>query len=339
MRKAIYISSGIGNALLLVPLIKHLKENGRLTALCTSEFGARHIFDGVKESLFDDVIPLESSVDWMKNTATLTRKFDGIYMDHFASRRKNMILSHMNSKEVITNTIPLKLPGLFKSRIRKIEPEVGIHEATQYMRYVSPEFNDADLNEDLFRLTAKKHAAVSEGKYITIQPGSGNNIAPWKTLPTNKWTKVIAHILENYSDLNIVVLGDETETDLIQFLPKDDRVIKAIGKTELKDLPGIVDKSILHIGNDSGIMHLAGCLGTPTVTVWGGSDPNLYGWHKVNNKKHKVLHYDLGCGPCSRWIEPNHSKVEVPSMCPDFKCLSQISVNEIVKNVDSFLSP
>ena len=99
---------------------------------------------------------------------------------------------------------------------------------------------------------------------------------------------MISHILENHTDLNIVVLGDDTETDLIQFLPKDDRVIKAIGKTELKDLPGIVAQSMLHIGNDSGIMHLAGCLGTPTVSVWGGSDPNLYGWHKVNEKKHSV---------------------------------------------------
>lgn len=339
MRNAIFISSGIGNALLLVPLIKKLKEQGPLTALSTSEFGARHIFDGVKEELFDDVISLETSVEWMKNTATFQRKFDGVYMDHFASRRKNMILSHMISKEIITNTIPLKLPSLFKSRIRKIEPEIGIHEATQYMRYVNHDFNDSDLNEKLFKLSAKKHTSISEGKYITIQPGSGNNIAPWKTLATNKWTKLISLILESYTDLNIVVLGDESEIDLIPFLPKDDRVIKAIGKTELKDLPGIVSKSIVHIGNDSGIMHLAGCIGTPTVSVWGGSDPDLYGWHKINSKKHKVIHYNLGCGPCSRWIEPNHSKVEVPSMCPDFKCLSQISVNEIMKNVEPFLAP
>lgn len=338
MRNAIYISSGIGNALLLVPLIKSLKAKGSLTALSTSPFGARHIFDGVNEALFDDVISLETSVEWMKNTATFTRKFDGIYMDHFASRRKNMILSHMNSKEVITNTIPLKLPSLFKSRIRKIEPEVGIHEATQYMRYIDPNFTDAHLTDSLFTLTSKEHTAVSEEKYITIQPGSGNNIAPWKTLPTKKWTKVIEQILENYADINIVVLGDDTETALIQHLPKDDRVIKAIGKTEVKDLPGIVSKSMLHLGNDSGIMHLAGCVGTRTVSVWGGSDPNLYGWHKINAAKHKVIHYPLECGPCSRWIEPNHSKVEVPSMCPDFKCLSQISVNEIMKNVDQFLA-
>jgi ADP-heptose:LPS heptosyltransferase len=77
-------------------------------------------------------------------------------------------------------------------------------------------------------------------------------------------------------------------------------------------------------------MHIAGCVGTPTITVWGGSDPELFGWQKIDRSKHRVLQKKLSCHPCNRWISPNTSKVELPSMCPDFECLQQISARMLL---------
>lgn len=337
MRNAIFISSGIGNALLLVPLIKRLKEKGELTAISTSPFGSHQIFDGFEDNLFDDVIPLGSTVEWMMNVATFKRRFHTTYLDHFASGRKNIALSYTNSKEVVTNTIPHRLPSIFRSRLRYIEPEIGIHEATQYMRYLSESFTDADLNEALFRLEAKPHSRISESPYITLQPGSGNNITPWKTLRIEKWIKLIDKLSQRRPELNVVVLGDDTETELSDRLPKRSNLINAIGKTALSELPGVVADAQLHVGNDSGLMHLAGCLGIPTLSIWGGSDPALYGWHKVNPEKHQIIYKSPECGPCSRWIAPNRSKTEVPSLCPDFSCLSKISVNEILQSIEKMV--
>ena len=334
MRSAIFISSGIGNALLLVPLIKRLKEQGQLTAISTSPFGSHSIFQGFQDELFDEVIPMSSTVDWMKNTATFRRKFEAMYLDHFASGRKNIALAFTNSKEVVTNTIPHRLPKLFLTRTRFVEPIVGIHEASQYLRYIDDTWTDEQLTSSLFELKAKPHSRISENVYITLQPGSGNNIAPWKTLRIEKWIKVIDELSVSHPDINVVVLGDETEQELSNRLPKSPNLVNAIGKTSLDELPGVIADAMLHIGNDSSIMHLAGCLGVPTVSIWGGSDPKLYGWHKVDAEKHTVIYKNPSCGPCSRWIKPNLSKTEVPSLCPDFSCLSKISANEILSEVD-----
>lgn len=337
MRNALFISSGIGNALLLVPLIKRLKSQGELTAISTSPFGSHTIFNGFEDNLFDEIIPLESSVDWMKNTATFRRRFEAIYLDHFASGRKNIMLAYTNGKEVVTNTIPDRLPSLFQGRIRHVKPIIGIHEATQYLRYVDESATDENLAPELFALKAKPHSPISESTYITLQPGSGNNIAPWKTWRIEKWIKIIDELSQAHPEINVVVLGDDTEVELSKRLPSRANLVDAIGKTSLDELPGVLADSILHIGNDSSLMHLAGCLGIPTVTIWGGSDPALYGWNKVDAAKHTEIYKHPECGPCNRWIEPNRSRVELPSMCPDFKCLEGISVQEILQAIETKL--
>jgi len=337
LRNAIFISSGIGNALLLVPLIKRLKEKGELTAISTSPFGAHRIFDGFEDKLFDAVIPLGSNIEWMMNAATFKRRFHTTYLDHFASGRKNIALSYTNSKVVVTNTIPHRLPSIFRSRLRLIEPEIGIHEGTQYMRYISENFSDSDLNEEMFRLQAKPHSRISESTYITLQPGSGNNVSPWKTLRIEKWIKLIDELSQLRPELNVVVLGDDTETELSNRLPKRSNLINAIGKTDLSELPGVIADAQLHVGNDSSLMHLAGCLGVPTLSIWGGSDKEGEGGKKRNPEKHEIIYKSPECGPCSRWIAPNRSKTEVPSLCPDFSCLSKISVNEILQSIEKMM--
>jgi ADP-heptose:LPS heptosyltransferase len=190
----------------------------------------------------------------------------------------------------------------------------------------------------MFRLTAREQPNISETDFITLQPGSGNNITPWKTLKLEKWIKVIDGISDRYPHLNVVVLGDDTETDLMNRLPIRSNLINAIGKTDLEELPGMIANARLHIGNDSAIMHLAGCLGVPTVSVWGGSDPALYGWAKINPHKHRQVYTQPTCGPCNRWLKPNQTKTEIPSMCPDFQCLTRISPKDILVEIDDLLS-
>ncbi|MEX2596667.1 MAG: glycosyltransferase family 9 protein [Salibacteraceae bacterium] len=338
MKYALFISAGIGNALLLIPLIKELKKTGSIVVISTSPFGSHRIFDGFENNLFEGVTILESTVERIKQTANFKRRFDVAYLDFFSSNRKNLILAHTNSKRIITNFIPDRFPSIFQQRILQHPSDVDLHESTRYLRYVIEDFKDEQLNEELFKLTPKQTAPISEKPYITLQPGSGNNLAPWKTLQLDKWLKVIHHIIEHYPDLNIVVMGDDAEVDISERLPQHPNVINAIGVTALSDLPGIMSKAVLHLGGDSALMHLAGVTGVPSISVWGGSDPRFYGWHLIHPEKHHIIHKNLECGPCSRWLKPNTSKVELPSLCPDFKCLRTISVKDITQVIDEKLT-
>jgi ADP-heptose:LPS heptosyltransferase len=332
LRNAVFISAGIGNALLLIPLIKALREHGSVTAINTSPFGANEVFNGFDDELFDDEISLTGTMDWMKQTALKRPGFHRIYVDHFAATRKHLIFASTLAKEVITNTIPPRLPQLFRKKIRYVEPIAGIHEGAQYLRFIDQPPLEHTLQEESFLVHATKNAPPIDGPYITLQPGSGNNIAPWKTWPLERWIEVMQGMLDYYPSLRLVVLGDASEREITEHLPRDARLINMIDKTRISELPSILSQARMHLGNDSGLMHLAGCLGVPTISVWGGSDPAHYGWNNID-KKHAVIYKALECGPCNRWIQPNTSKAILPSLCPDFACLHQITSNEVLKAI------
>jgi ADP-heptose:LPS heptosyltransferase len=337
LKNAVFISSGIGNALLLAPLVKELKKLGPVAAFSTSPFQAHQIFEGYEDQLFDQIYALDSARGMLRNTGVLKRRFQRIYMDHFAAGRKNILFAHANGKEILTTTVPDRLPQLFQRRLKHIAPRVEDHEVTRYMRFIDPDFTNEKLSDALFQMTAKPSDGITQRAYITLQPGSGNNNTPWKSLALKNWVPVVEHILEHYPDLDIVLLGDHHEEALAAALPDHPHVVNAIGKTALQALPGILSEAQLHIGNDSGLMHIAGSLGVPTVTVWGGSDPNFYGWHSISPELHTILYTQPSCGPCSRWLKPNLSRVELPSLCPDFKCLKGITSNQIISAIDNRL--
>jgi lipopolysaccharide export system permease protein len=84
-------------------------------------------------------------------------------------------------------------------------------------------------------------------------------------------------------DAAVMILADKHERDqiapLLQSIP-DARRIEIIGK-DLQTAAACLKRARLYIGNDSGLMHLAAALGTPTLGLFGPGFPHVYGpWGK-----------------------------------------------------------
>jgi ADP-heptose:LPS heptosyltransferase len=139
----------------------------------------------------------------------------------------------------------------------------------------------------------------------------------------------LARLLSALPGYHFMVLGDASEQGMVKQMPVNERIHYAFDAFDLDQLPAVIAASALHLGGDSALMHLAGCLGVPTVTVWGGSDPQMYGWHRINPHKHAILYNHPQCGPCSRWLLPNTTRVTHASDCPDFACIRQLSADSI----------
>lgn len=60
-------------------------------------------------------------------------------------------------------------------------------------------------------------------------------------------------------------------------------------KTSLADLIALLAKARLVVGNDSGPLHLAAALGTPTLALFGPTDPNLYRPYPGDDRQNHVL--------------------------------------------------
>ena len=77
-------------------------------------------------------------------------------------------------------------------------------------------------------------------------------------------------------DADVILFGTSSEaavsTAITAGLRK--KPVDLTGKTSIADLPALLSRCNLFIGNDSGAMHVAAAVGLPIVAVFGPTDPN-----------------------------------------------------------------
>lgn len=339
MRYAVFITSGIGNAVFLIPLIKELKKTGTVTAISTSTFDSELVFDGFKDSLFEETIQMKRSIPTLKLLSKAFNQYDEVFIDYFGATRKNILLASLISKKVITSKIPVNLHDFLKRKLNLILPRPGLNEGIQNLRYKKLDALDELLSEEMYALNPRKFEREIANPYITIQPGAGNNKTQWKIWPYQFWLEMIKKVVIDHPNIHVLVLGDENDEWMKSgFASIGDRVLILFNKTKIESLPGLLKESLLHIGGDSGLLHIAGVVGIPTLTICGGSDEDLFGWHKINSEKHHLIQKKLDCHPCYRWFLPNKTRVKNADDCPDFKCIRSITPDEVYLKVNAILS-
>jgi heptosyltransferase III len=131
------------------------------------------------------------------------------------------------------------------------------------------------------------------GPYAVIHPGSG---APVKEWPENRWRIVIAALLQ--VGLTVFITGSKAErakADAIAFELSGAYVIA--GETPLPILAEVLRGASIVLGPDSGPLHLAVACDTPTVHLFGPSDPVRYGpWG--DPARHRVVRSTMRCSRC-----------------------------------------
>lgn len=329
----VFFSAGVGDAILLVPLVNELKKQGyHVTGLFTSPFDCESIFENT--NLFDTIKIKKNKLARLLFSLVCFRKYDSVFLNHFAFSNSQLTLAAFLGKDVYTNykgfTAAQSSPA-----IHFIDPKPNTHDALQNVFLFNSKASLSDLN---FNLTYKPNLKNSFGlskNYISIQVSSANNSAPYKNWALENWLNLFTYLQNTMPDTQLVALGDKTEVQLSEKLAEHKNIISLIGKTTLNEVMEIIERSQFYIGLDSGLMHIAVALNKPTFTIWGASNPTLYGYEWMGNK-HKVVSLNLSCAPCSSWINPNINRVNNPLACADFKCIRDISVEKVTEELDAF---
>lgn len=105
------------------------------------------------------------------------------------------------------------------------------------------------------------------GQYLVIAPGASWEGKRWST---SNFIELIKYLLGRF-DLEVVISGSQAELDLCENIKKQvPRVINLAGKTNLKEMAGILKDAVLVIGNDSSAIHIANAVGTQSICILGG---------------------------------------------------------------------
>lgn len=151
--------------------------------------------------------------------------------------------------------------------------------------------------ETLARATADTpwHWPVDRGP-VAVHPGSGATIKRWRS---GGWRQVLDAVAEESEPVLLTGGPEERELVAATAAALGRPAIDLAGATDLGTLAALYAACRLVLGPDSGPLHLAVAVGTPTVHVFGPADADRFGpWGP--GARHAVVGAGLPCAPCGR---------------------------------------
>jgi lipopolysaccharide heptosyltransferase II len=158
--------------------------------------------------------------------------------------------------------------------------------------------------------------------FVLFHPG-----ARWwfKIWPLERFVDLAKRMHEVFG-YSVVVVGGSQDIETA------DRIVSACGswsktfagQITVLQLAVLAQRARLFVGNDAGPMHIAAAMGTPVVSLFGPTDPQVWGpW----GKGHQIIWKQMDCNPCWR-----HD-----CQRGELNCMHQISVDEVWEAVARIL--
>jgi heptosyltransferase-2 len=150
---------------------------------------------------------------------------------------------------------------------------------------------------------------------IGINPGAAYGTA--KCWLPERFREVTEKLLEQ-TNATLLFFGNSSGASLVRDICQGfpARVINLAGQTSLRELASLIKLCNVLLTNDSGPMHIASAVGTPLVALFGSTNEKATGPYQTGT----IIHKHTSCSPCYQRI------------CPiDFRCMKQITVEEVLK--------
>ncbi len=159
---------------------------------------------------------------------------------------------------------------------------------------------------------------LPKGFLICINPGTGRSTKMWDTL---KWAKVADELIKKYN-VTIVFTGSQKEKGIIQEITEDMHAKKYVdmsGKTSPLTLAAVIKQCSLFISPDTGPLHIARAVETPSIGLFGPVDPAVWGYNEKNH--HSIFKNIIE----NEYVETN-------------KGMQAITVKDVLLEVDRIIS-
>lgn len=165
---------------------------------------------------------------------------------------------------------------------------------------------------------------------IGFNPGAA--FGPAKQWPVHKFSELAEIICTHYRERGCIIMVFGTDVDTvgaqkIRYFSNDTpyHVLDITGKTSLKQAMALIQCCDAFVTNDSGLMHVAAGLDTPSIAIFGSTDHIATGPY---SKKAVIRRKEMECSPCMQ------------THCPKghLKCLESISASDVYEDVARMLS-
>jgi lipopolysaccharide heptosyltransferase II len=210
--------------------------------------------------------------------------------------------------------------------------DANLHEVDRYLRVLQLinidepasdlEFWHTDADRRVVHQLLSACNVLPEDRIIGINLGTTWRTKSWSL---DRFADVIAGIQDRF-ETAVVLTGSSSEIGLGNALQKmvKAKVINLIGKTTVLQLGALIERCNLYLTCDSGPMHIAAAVGTPTIALFGPTDPDR---HRPYGKGHHVIEKAVSCRPC---YKRKCLRVDAPHLC-----MTEIQAADVVELIAS----
>ena len=164
-------------------------------------------------------------------------------------------------------------------------------------------------------------------KVICLHPsvGASGALREWGD---DNFISLGKRILKDFPDVRFLITGSKQDYPRCENISQNlnGSALNIAGKFKLGDL-ALIKKSGLLVCVNTGIMHLASCLGTKIFALHGATNPKLWGPY---DKSSEVVQSDIYCSPCA-YLGHDFG-------CNSPECMRRIKVEEVYNKVYKVLS-
>lgn len=212
-------------------------------------------------------------------------------------------------------------------------PAETIHQSAYYLALVRG--LDLPANDTMPTLTVRpetlrrahdllaRNGLHADDLLVGFAPGAAYGHA--KRWPPARVAELITRVSREHGAVGVIVgaAGDrDAAREIESLLPPDTRVVNLTGRTDLRQLAGVLARCRAFVSNDSGAMHLAAAIGVPVAAIFGPTDDRV----TAPLGQHDVLIHQVFCRPC------------MLRDCPiDHRCMKGITVDAVFNAVHSRL--
>ena len=159
-------------------------------------------------------------------------------------------------------------------------------------------------------------------RYVVVHPAA---VMVTKRWPVDRFA-ALADWLQQ-AGIRVVLTCGPREDALVSSIQQSTVGVIAMPGLSIPELAELIRGAACYIGNDSGPMHLATAVGTPTVAIWGSS--SSVRWHPWGVEQ-RVVQNPFACNPC-----PGYRCLVAPSpLCIESVTVAQVqaAVHEILRS-------
>ena len=322
----------IGNMVLLTPALRALKiayPQSHLALLLRPlvvDLMTSHPY--IDEIIIDDKAQSRSRLKtfWKLVSDVRRFRFDLAIILHPTSFRNALIPLLASVPERVGSNVGGRGILLTKSCSERAQ----LHEVHRYLRVLALigihepradlEFWHTSRDRDAVCQILATHGISPTDRVIGVNLGT--------TWQTKRWClknfAVAITEVQEYLGVPMLLTGSASEIPFGEALQQNTEaaIVNLIGKTTLMQLGALIERCDLYLTCDSGPMHIAAAVGTPTIALFG---PTSSRRHRPYGEGHYIIEKPVVCRPCYKRTCPRKDK---PNLC-----MTEIHPQEVVNQI------